>query len=94
MADQDKKTGTITKISQKDTFTVKNDIKMHSENGINLSSAQKIQIKADKTSYKDHEPINNQIPGTTVVHLGVFFDGTQNNAYNSKLRKEQPEKLQ
>ena len=94
MENQEKKTGTITKISQKDTLTVTNNIKMHAENGINLSSVQQIQFKADKTFYKDHEPIINQVPGTTVVHLGVFFDGTQNSEYNTKLRKEQPEKLQ
>lgn len=46
MENKDKKTGTITKISQKDTFTVKNDIKMRSENGINFSSTQKIQFNS------------------------------------------------
>ena len=46
MENQDKKTGTITKISQKDTLTVTNNIKMHAENGINLSSVQQIQFNS------------------------------------------------
>lgn len=90
---EQKKTGSITKISKKDTHSSQKGITMHGENGVTMRTVGKIKIEADKINLKDHEDIKNQIPGTTVVHLGVFFDGTLNNKYNTKIRRENQSKM-
>jgi hypothetical protein len=92
MAEQ-KKSGNITKVSKKDTYNSKNAITMHGEKGVTMQTATKIKMNAVETVFKDHEDIQNQLPGTTVVHLGVFFDGTLNNKYNTKVRRENPNKI-
>jgi len=60
--------------------------------GIKVSSATQINTHAETVKqYHDYSPLEIQPNNTNYVHLGVFYDGTGNNMYNTKTKILDPE---
>lgn len=55
--------------------------------GFVLDAAQQISIKAvNKTKLLNYAPVELQPVNTTYVYMGIFFDGTGNNMFNTDLK--------